>query len=189
MYCTSLHLKIMIFWICSHRYRAPEVLLSAFINEKYSFPVDLWASGCVVAELIDGQAFLTGTSEIDQLDKIESALGPPPSHLYVLPKEHARIKKDITNRTMGMWDRFEQLPPEGLKFLSQLLDYDPKRRLTAAMALKVSFLDAASVPPPIKDLRTMPRYFPGCWSRFFFHMLFLWVVGGRFSYLAHQISP
>jgi cyclin-dependent kinase-like len=36
-------------------------------------PVDMWAIGCIMGELIDGQPLFPGESEIDQLY-------PPPPH-------------------------------------------------------------------------------------------------------------
>ena len=141
-------------------YRAPELLLSdAFGDQlKYSFPIDLWATGCVVAELLKGQPFMAGTTEIEQLEQIQDALGPPPKDLYSVPTK----SKSNKHRSLGLWDRFEYLPPEGLTLLARLLDYDPKGRWTAAQALKADFLAPTSKPAPIEDLKTMPRGFPGC---------------------------
>lgn len=52
--------------VCTLWYRAPEVLL----HRDYSYPVDIWAFGCVVAELVLGGPFFPGTSAADQLDRI-----------------------------------------------------------------------------------------------------------------------
>jgi serine/threonine protein kinase len=164
-------------------YRAPELLLSAarkardkhsdgdddgdYSNSnrdpriRYSFPIDLWAVGCVVAELLQGQPFLDGTSEIEQVEKMQDALGPPPSDLYSLPPTK-RTKSNHHHTTMGLWDRFEHLPPEGLTLLARLLEYDPSVRWTAAVARKSGFLAPTSDPAPILDLGRMPRGFPGC---------------------------
>ena len=49
-------------------YRAPEVLLG---NNKYSFGVDMWAVGCIFAELyLKRPLFLGGGYEIEQIFKI-----------------------------------------------------------------------------------------------------------------------
>lgn len=47
-------------------YRAPEVLLGL----TYATPVDIWAVGCIIAELYMLKALFCGTSEGDQLGKI-----------------------------------------------------------------------------------------------------------------------
>ena len=101
---------------------------------------------------------MDGTTEIEQLEQIQDALGPPPKDLYSVPTK----SKSNKHRSLGLWDRFEYLPPEGLTFLARLLDYDPNKRWTAAQALKADFLAPTSKPAPIEDLKTMPRGFPGC---------------------------
>jgi len=57
-----------------HRYRAPEVLLR---STNYSSPIDIWAMGCIMAELYRLQPLFPGMSEIDQLYKVTCVLGTP----------------------------------------------------------------------------------------------------------------
>ena len=56
------------------RYRAPEVLLR---STSYSSPLDLWALGCIMAELYTLRPLFPGSSEIDELFKICAVLGTP----------------------------------------------------------------------------------------------------------------
>ena len=58
-----------------HRfYRCPEMLYGT----KYYGPgVDVWAAGCIMAEMIMKKFLFPGTSEIDQLSKIFSIRGTP----------------------------------------------------------------------------------------------------------------
>jgi serine/threonine protein kinase len=44
---------------------------------NYSTPIDLWAVGCIMAELYTFRPLFPGTSEIDQIFKICSVLGTP----------------------------------------------------------------------------------------------------------------
>merc|ERR1719356_1621687 len=53
-------------------YRAPECLLRF---RAYSSPVDVWAAGLVLAELLRGGALFCGSSAIDQLYKVFQVLG------------------------------------------------------------------------------------------------------------------
>jgi hypothetical protein len=39
-------------------------------------PVDVWAIGCIMAEIIDGQPLFPGASDVDQLDIIQRMIGP-----------------------------------------------------------------------------------------------------------------
>ena len=53
-------------------YRAPELLLG---SSHYGKEVDMWAVGCIMGELIDGQPLFPGDSDIDQLYVIQKLLG------------------------------------------------------------------------------------------------------------------
>lgn len=58
----------------TYRYRAPEVLLR---STNYSSPIDIWAVGCIMAELYTLRPLFPGSSEIDEIFKICSVLGTP----------------------------------------------------------------------------------------------------------------
>ena len=45
-------------------YRAPELLLG---QANYSAAVDLWSTGCILAELVSRRPLFPGDSEIDQV--------------------------------------------------------------------------------------------------------------------------
>jgi cyclin-dependent kinase 2 len=55
-------------------YRAPEVLLG---QKEYSLGVDIWAIGCIFAELVEKKPLFCGDSEIDQIFKIFQFHGTP----------------------------------------------------------------------------------------------------------------
>ena len=55
-------------------YRCPELLLG---ETRYSFAVDIWSVGCVLAELINKQPLFVGTTDVDQLHKIFVVVGTP----------------------------------------------------------------------------------------------------------------
>lgn len=57
-------------------YRAPELL---FGSRMYGTGVDIWALGCILAELLLRVPFLPGETDLDQLDKIVQVLGTPNS--------------------------------------------------------------------------------------------------------------
>lgn len=47
-------------------YRAPEVILGL----SYTTAIDIWACGCIIAEMFLKKPIFPGTSEVDQLDRI-----------------------------------------------------------------------------------------------------------------------
>ena len=58
----------------SPRYRAPEVLLR---STYYNSPIDIWALGCIMAEVYTFRPLFPGNSEVDEIFKICSVLGTP----------------------------------------------------------------------------------------------------------------
>lgn len=48
-------------YVATRWYRAPELLLS----NNYGKEVDIWAAGCILGEITDGEALFPGESEID----------------------------------------------------------------------------------------------------------------------------
>ncbi|XP_050081640.1 cyclin-dependent kinase 7 [Anopheles aquasalis] len=55
-------------------YRCPELLFGA---RQYGTGVDMWAVGCILAELLLRVPFLPGESDLDQLTRIFQVLGTP----------------------------------------------------------------------------------------------------------------
>lgn len=57
-----------------YRYRSPELLLR---STNYNSPVDVFAFGCIAAELYNLAPLFPGNNDMDQLNKIVKALGTP----------------------------------------------------------------------------------------------------------------
>ncbi|CAN6458367.1 unnamed protein product [Victoria cruziana] len=58
-------------YICSRYYRAPELIFGA---TEYTTAIDMWSTGCVMAELLLGQPLFPGESGVDQLVEIIKVL-------------------------------------------------------------------------------------------------------------------
>ena len=69
--------------------------------------MDVWAIGCILGELSDGQPLFAGQSEIDQLHVIQTIMGP-------LPAEQMKVFY-TTPRFQGM---------RVCTIIRQLLDYN-----------------------------------------------------------------
>lgn len=55
-------------------YRAPEIFLG---STRYSFAIDIWACGCIFAELIYEKPFFEGKKEFEIMNCIFSRVGIP----------------------------------------------------------------------------------------------------------------
>ena len=61
-------------YVSNRWYRAPEVLL---LGRDYSNPVDMWALGAMMAELVNLRPLFPGSAQIDQIHRICEILGDP----------------------------------------------------------------------------------------------------------------
>ena len=62
-------------YISTRFYRAPELLLC---SDRYGVEVDIWAAGCVMAEMLrGGRVLFEGKSNADQLAKVMMLFGSP----------------------------------------------------------------------------------------------------------------
>ena len=68
-------------------YRAPEVLL---LGRDYSNPIDMWALGVMMMELLKLRPLFPGSDQLDQLHKISEILGDP-SDAYGFDTNGSRI--------------------------------------------------------------------------------------------------
>ncbi|PIK45849.1 putative cyclin-dependent kinase-like 5 [Apostichopus japonicus] len=74
-------------YVATRWYRSPELLLGA----PYGKAVDIWAIGCILGELSDGQPVFPGESEIDQLYMIQKVCGSLPSYQMKLFEKNPRF--------------------------------------------------------------------------------------------------
>lgn len=49
---------------------------------EYSTPIDIWAIGCIFAEMVTKKALFSGDSDIDQLYRIFRILGTPDESVW-----------------------------------------------------------------------------------------------------------
>eukprot|EP00930_Biecheleria_cincta_P032354 TRINITY_DN22452_c0_g1_i1.p1 TRINITY_DN22452_c0_g1~~TRINITY_DN22452_c0_g1_i1.p1 ORF type:complete len:494 (-),score=49.74 TRINITY_DN22452_c0_g1_i1:213-1634(-) len=61
-------------YVVTRYYRAPEVIL---LSSDYGAPIDIWAVGCVMAELIARKPLFKGKDPMDQITQIFKVLGSP----------------------------------------------------------------------------------------------------------------
>ncbi|OMJ72346.1 hypothetical protein SteCoe_29239 [Stentor coeruleus] len=123
-------------YVATRWYRAPELLID---NIGYGKAVDMWAIGCIMGEIIDGQPLFPGESEIDQLFCIQKIMGPLiPSHMEAFQKNQRFVGlkfpelmkfETLEKRYMGKVDKV------ALNFMQLLLSMDPHERISSSAAL------------------------------------------------------
>ncbi|AQK61705.1 Shaggy-related protein kinase kappa [Zea mays] len=126
-------------YICSRYYRAPELIFGA---TEYTTAIDLWSTGCVMAELLLGQALFPGESGVDQLVEIIKVLGTPTrEEIKCMNPNYTEFK--FPQIKAHPWHKVFQrrLPPEAVDLVSRFLQYSPNLRCTALEACMHPFFD------------------------------------------------
>ncbi|XP_030367907.1 cyclin-dependent kinase 10 isoform X3 [Strigops habroptila] len=114
--------KVVTLW-----YRAPELLLGMATQTT---SIDMWAAGCILAELLAHKPLLPGTSEIHQIDLIVQLLGTPNENIWPgfsklpLVSQYTLRKQPYNN----LKHKFPWLSEAGQRLLNFLFMYDPKKR-------------------------------------------------------------
>lgn len=136
-------------------YRPPELLLGA---TEYGVAVDLWSTGCILAELLAGKPIMPGRTEVEQLHKIFKLCGSPSEEYWKKSKlPHATIFKPQQPYKRCISETFKEFPLSALASLETLLAIEPSDRGTAASALKSEFF---TTKPLACDPSSLPKYPP-----------------------------
>jgi glycogen synthase kinase 3 beta len=126
-------------YICSRYYRAPELIFGA---TNYTTYIDIWSTGCVMAELMQGQPLFPGESGIDQLVEIIKVLGTPTREQIKTMNPNYMEHKFPQIRPHPFTKVFRpRTPSDAIDLIGRLLEYTPTARLTAVEALCHPFFD------------------------------------------------
>eukprot|EP01038_Epipyxis_sp_PR26KG_P004950 gene4950-6923_t len=123
-------------YVATRWYRAPELLLG---STNYTFGVDMWAIGCIMGEISDGQPIFPGDSEVDQLFIIQKVLGPlTPEHLelFMSNSRFAGLKFPDMSKPETLQKKYVgKLSKRALQFIRILLNMEASERPTAQESL------------------------------------------------------
>ncbi|KZS07948.1 Cyclin-dependent kinase 7 [Daphnia magna] len=126
-------------------YRAPELL---FGSRMYGTGVDVWAVGCIMAELLLRVPFLPGESDLDQLTRIFSTMGTPTEDnwpgLHSLP-DFVQFK---AFPVIPLRHIFTAAADDLLQLLSRFLALNPAERCTCSEALQMPYFSNKPAPTP-----------------------------------------
>ena len=139
-------------YVVTRYYRAPEVMLSSCV---YSYAVDIWSCGCIMAEIINRRVLFKGMipssvphfigdDYMGQLKLILSTLGHiPEEDLAFITNEKGRLFVERNNNGPKIdWQKkFPTIPPAAVDLLSHLLEFNPDKRYTAKQCLEHEYFD------------------------------------------------
>ncbi|OAY45035.1 shaggy-related protein kinase kappa isoform X1 [Manihot esculenta] len=145
-------------YICSRYYRAPELIFGA---TEYTTAIDIWSTGCVMAELLLGQPLFPGESGVDQLVEIIKVLGTPTrEEIKCMNPNYTEFK--FPQIKPHPWHKVFQkrLPPEAVDLVCRFFQYSPNLRCTALEACVHPFFDELRNPETrLPNGRPLPPLF------------------------------
>ena len=154
-------------YIQSRFYRAPEVMLGI----PYTYSIDMWSLGCILAELYIGYPIFPGENESEQFLRIAEVIGVPPSiilekstrkavffdkegNLRIIPNSRGKIRKPATK---DLEELIGSDAPLFTQFLMEIFQWDPEKRPNATEALNHAWIQSCFKPQlkPQKKRRVM----------------------------------
>lgn len=140
-------------YVATRWYRAPELLVG---DTQYGPAVDVWAIGCVLAELARGDALWPGKSDVDQLYLIRRTLGDlVPRHMQIFQNNDffsGVTLPDPQDRQSLELKMGKSLNSAGMDLLKKCLEKDPARRPPCHQLLAHSYFEGLNLKTPHPSL-------------------------------------
>ncbi|KAH8408938.1 hypothetical protein KR009_004075 [Drosophila setifemur] len=150
-------------YVATRWYRAPEILVA---SRKYTKGIDMWSLGCILGEMIRQKPLFQGTSTINQIEKIVTALPDVTQQdIDSIGASFGTVllsKKISRDRRHSLEEMLRNCCDDAMSLVKSLLVLDPHGRLTAKAAIMhpyVSRFRTASadmqlhidIHPPLQD--------------------------------------
>ncbi|XP_007907250.1 cyclin-dependent kinase 17 isoform X2 [Callorhinchus milii] len=116
-------------------YRPPDVLLG---SSEYSTPIDMWGVGCIFYEMAAGRPLFPGSTVEDELHLIFRLLGTPTEETWpgIISNDEFKTYNFPNYKPQPVINHAPRLDMEGIDLLSNFLQYQAKKRISADDAMK-----------------------------------------------------
>ena len=127
-------------YVATRWYRAPEVNLG---STSYDKGVDMWAVGCIIAEMFLGKPLIPGTSTTNQLECIVGVTGTPSAEdiadvKSVFAATMMKSMHEVPLRSFA--DEMNGASSEAIDLCRNLLTFSPMKRFSVQQALKHPYM-------------------------------------------------
>ena len=127
-------------YVATRWYRAPEIMVN---SKGYNKSIDIWAVGCILAEMISNRPIFPGKHYLDQLNHIMGVLGSPTQEdLASILNDKARCYlASLPFRPKIPFTKvYPQADPKAVDLLERMLTFNPNKRITVTEALQHPYL-------------------------------------------------
>lgn len=119
-------------YVSTRWYRAPELLVG---DREYGKPVDIWAVGCMFAEVVNGMPLFPGDSDIDQLFHIINCFGRLSERQIEIFKQNpmfsgVELPQPQDHELQTLEKKFPTIDKDALDLMKLCLHYEPEKRGT-----------------------------------------------------------
>jgi len=147
-------------YVATRWYRAPELLVG---DRGYGSGVDVWALGCMAAEMQSGRPLFPGDSDADQLARVLAAVGPliPEHEVAACANPHLNPKESGNGSTSAAAAAATVAAAQGAKKALSLNKHGNSLPASLSMTANATAAAADAPPAPSSDnpsSRLPPRY-------------------------------
>ena len=125
-------------YVSTRWYRAPEVLLR---TRDYNAPVDLFAVGCIIAELYMLRPLFPGSSESDMIKRVCEIMGSPNQQIWPEGMKQAALLgiRLPTHPKIPLQKLMPRANEDAIDLMDKTMDWSPNKRITCHGALKHAY--------------------------------------------------
>ncbi|KAI6656998.1 hypothetical protein LOD99_16299 [Oopsacas minuta] len=137
-------------YVATRWYRAPELLVG---DVHYDKGVDIWATGCLISEMLTGEPLFPGDSDIDQIYHITKCLGNLITrHREIFSRNplFQGVRLPTVRRITSFEKRYPKMKSHALAMIKLCLKLEPKDRPGCAKLLEEEFF--------ANDTEYIPKY-------------------------------
>uniref|UniRef100_H3AH38 mitogen-activated protein kinase n=1 Tax=Latimeria chalumnae TaxID=7897 RepID=H3AH38_LATCH len=125
-------------------YRSPRLLLSP---NNYTKAIDMWATGCILAEMLTGRMLFAGADELEQMQLFLETIP------VIREEDKEELLKVMPTYINSTWEvkrplrkLLAEVSGEAIDFLGKILTFNPMDRLTAEVALEHPYMSPYCCP-------------------------------------------
>jgi mitogen-activated protein kinase 1/3 len=117
-------------YVVTRWYRAPELLVS---SQSYNAKIDVWAAGCILAEMLGRRPLFPGEDYMNQLTIIINMLGTPEEKDvgFITSRAAREYMTTLDRKTKTSFAKlYPAANPKAIDLLDKMLCFNPDKRCT-----------------------------------------------------------